>query len=321
MPDKNDSGVGDAASQSPSAPQSASTEAQTAGGWVKHQGNPVLGGDLGTCFDLAALRESGMYRMWFSWRPKKSIALAESKDGIHWSRPAIALAPNPDSGWEDNINRPTVVKRDDGYHMWYTGQAGGRSSIGYTTSLDGIAWTRMSEKPALSPEQTWEKGAVMCPHAIWNAEMRVFRMWYSGGEQYEPDAIGYASSRDGLTWNKHESNPIFKPQPRNEWEQHKVAGCQVCRRGEWHVMFYIGFRDVHHAQIGAARSKDGITGWERHPANPIIRPGKDAWDGDACYKPFAIFDGRKWLLWYNGRRDRMEQIGLAFHEGEDLAFH
>ena len=43
-------------------------------------------------------------------------------------------------------------------------------------------------------------------------------------------------------------------------------------------MFYIGFRDRDHAQIGLARSKDGITGWERHPANPIIRPGVGKWD-------------------------------------------
>ena len=63
-------------------------------------------------------------------------------------------------------------------------------------------------------------------------------------------------------------------------------------KGEY-VMFYIGFRDKDHAQIGVARSKDGITGWERHPANPVIRPGVGKWDQDAVYKPFAIFDGRK----------------------------
>ena len=27
-------------------------------------------------------------------------------------------------------------------------------------------------------------------------------MWYSGGEQYEPDAIGYATSKDGIDWTK-----------------------------------------------------------------------------------------------------------------------
>ena len=53
-----------------------------------------------------------------------------------------------------------------------------------------------------------------------------------------------------------------------------MTACQVIKQGDWYFMFYIGFRDMDHAQIGLARSKDGITGWERHPANPIIRPGR-----------------------------------------------
>jgi beta-1,2-mannobiose phosphorylase / 1,2-beta-oligomannan phosphorylase len=85
-------------------------------------------------------------------------------------------------------------------------------------------------------------------------------------------------------------------------------------------MFYIGFRDIDHAQIGLARSRDGITAWQRHPANPIVRSGTGMWDDDACYKPFAIFDGRQWLLWYNGRRQNLEQIGVVIHAGEDLGF-
>jgi DUF1680 family protein len=82
----------------------------------------------------------------------------------------------------------------------------------------------------------------------------------------------------------------------------------------------LGFRDIHGCEIGIARSKDGITGWQRHPANPIVRPGLDKWDHDACYKPYAVFDGRKWLLWYNGRHGGFEQIALVTHEGEDLGF-
>jgi len=36
--------------------------------------------------------------------------------------------------------------------------------------------------------------------------------------------------------------------------------------------------------------------------------------------PFAILDGNRWMLWYNGRRGSVEQIGLATHDGEDLGF-
>jgi predicted GH43/DUF377 family glycosyl hydrolase len=292
---------------------------ETAAGWVKSPMNPVLGGDLGTCFDVSVLKEGDAYHMWFSWRPRKSIALVESKDGIEWSTPTIVLGPEAKSGWEDDINRPVVIKHGGRYRMWYTGQARGRSWIGYATSEDGKSWRRESDRPVLAADRPWEKGAVMCPHVI-HDEDGLYRMWYSGGEQYEPNAIGHANSKDGLTWDKHEDNPIFRPDSGLAWEKDRVTACQVVRRGDGYLIFYIGFRDRDHAQIGVARSKDGVTGWQRHPANPIIRPGEGKWDHDAVYKPYAILDGKRWLLWYNGRRGGVEQIGLAIHEGVDLGF-
>jgi predicted GH43/DUF377 family glycosyl hydrolase len=293
---------------------------ETVAGWIKHPGNPVLGGNLGTCFDVSVLKDDGKYRMWFSWRPKKGIALVESEDGVHWSKPLIVLGPNDQTDWEEDLNRPVVVKNGSHYQIWYTGQARGHSWIGYATSDDGKAWRRMSRRPVLSAEAPWESVAVMCPHVLYDSQARLYRMWYSGGEQYEPNAIGYATSADGLAWTKHENNPIFKPDSKNEWEQDRVTGCQVVRHGDWFLMFYIGFRDGNTAQIGLARSRNGITGWQRHPANPLIRRGKGKWDQDAVYKPYAILDGQRWLLWYNGRRADREQIGLVTHEGEDLGF-
>lgn len=291
-------------------------------GWQKYPGNPILGGELGTCFDVTLLKDGAVYRMWFSWRPKAAIALVESADGIHWSAPQIVLGPNPQTEWEGDINRPSVVKRQDGYHMWYTGQARGRSGIGYATSPDGVRWTRRSAEPVLSSEAPWEDVAVMCPHVLWDDAAQQYRMWYSAGEQYEPNAIGYATSPDGLHWTKHGTNPIFTADPDSTWEQHKVTACQVVPVGDGYVMFYIGFRDEDHAQIGLARSRDGVTNWQRHPANPILWPAGAAWDGDACYKPYALFDATndRWMLWYNGRKGSVEQIGLALHDGLDLGF-
>jgi predicted GH43/DUF377 family glycosyl hydrolase len=294
---------------------------ETNGGWRKHPGNPVLG-DLttGTCFDVSVLREAGEYRMYFSWRPRKSLALVTGANGVSWSPPRILLGPNPASGWEDDINRPSVVARDGRYVMWYTGQAHGQSWIGLATGTDGVSWERHGDRPVLSPELPWEKVAVMCPHVLWDHEEGLYKMWYSGGEQYEPDAIGYATSRDGIAWEKHPANPVFREEPANPWESRKVTACQVDKRDGWYLMFYIGFEDIDTARIGIARSRDGITGWQRNRSNPIIAPTEGAWDGDACYKPFAVWDGTRWLLWYNGRRREPEYIGLAVHEGKDLGF-
>ena len=77
-------------------------------------------------------------------------------------------------------------------------------------------------------------------------------------------------------------------------------------------MFYIGYRDINTACICAARSKDGISGWERVPENPLVMPTPDAWDMHSCYKPTVVRakDGT-YRLWYNGRRDGAEFIGYA----------
>ena len=55
---------------------------------------------------------------------------------------------------------------------------------------------------------------------------------------------------------------------------------------------------------------------------PGSTEGAAAWDGDACYKPFAIYSPEedRWRLWYNGRRGGPEQIGLVLRDGKDLGF-
>jgi beta-1,2-mannobiose phosphorylase / 1,2-beta-oligomannan phosphorylase len=290
------------------------------GGWEKYPGNPVLGGQYGTCFDVCVLHEADAYKMWVSWRPKQSVALTESKDGIHWGPPQIVVGPDHTTGWEDDINRPVVVHREDAYHMWYTGQAHGKSMIGYATSRDGRNWARQSAHPVLEPALPWEGVAVMCPHVMWDPEKKMWRLWYSAGEQYEPNAIGYATSTDGLHWNKYANNPVMTPDPGAPWESQRVTAAQIIQWKGWYYSFYIGFRDIDHAQIGLARSKDGITNWTRHAGNPIVRPTPGGWDGDACYKPYAVYANERWMLWYNGRKGSLEQIGLVTHTGNDPGF-
>ena len=124
----------------------------------------------------------------------------------------------------------------------------------------------------------------MCPSVLWDEETSQYKMWYSAGEQYEPNAIGYAESPDGLVWKKFTGNPVFCADPDTEWEQHKAAGCQVLKKDEYYYMFYIGYHNEDYAQIGIARSRSGMTGWERSSYNPIIAPGEDGFDSYACLR-------------------------------------
>ncbi len=297
-------------------------QVETYGGWVKYDKNPVLGGEeIGTCFDVNVIKEGkANYNMYFSWRPKGAIALSGSDDGMTWSEPTIVLERDTTTGWEDIVNRSCTLYWDGKYHMWYVGQARGYSKIGYAVSDDGVTFHRVQKYPVMVPEYNYEGYSVMNPYVIRDQERGVFRMWYASGETYEPNCICYAESEDGIHWEKSPLNPIFTNGPLESWDCDRVGGCEVHYIDGQYVMFYIGYYDIDTAMIGMATSPDGITQWKRIGKGPIIKPSEGTWDQSACYKPSVCCDSTsgKWLLWYNGRNNNDEYVGLAIHDGLDL---
>jgi predicted GH43/DUF377 family glycosyl hydrolase len=285
----------------------------------KFSGNPLLGpGTEDTFFDCCVVPVAEGLRMYLSWRDRGSLACGESGDGVSWSPPREVLRPERE--WEkDGVNRPCVVETAGGWWMWYTGQNQGAqsSAIGLAHSEDGLRWEREGEGPVLSPIGGWEKRALMCPHVL--EENGRFRMWYSGGDRYEPDALGYAESADGRRWERAGDNPVLRP--AEGWEAARVAGACVVRREQDYLAFYIGFAEGYErSQIGMARSPDGVRGWERYPGNPVLGPGAEGeWDDCNVYKPYVLPGRDQWWLWYNASRggDRREQIGLAVAEELD----
>ena len=284
----------------------------------KYEGNPVFGNtETGTMFDAYVWKPDGKtLRMDVSWRPKCALAVTFSEDGIHWSEPQITLDMEDACDWENNLNRNCVLPDPfgEGYLMYYTGQwwdhTGGYSKIGLARSADGIHFTRVQREPIMVPEADFEGESVMNPFVMY--ENGKFRMWYAAGETYEPNVICYAESEDGVHWNKYAGNPIFCGNPEKEYEQARIGACHVLPEGDGYLMFYIGYRDIQTACVCAARSKDGITNWERVPENPLVMPDPDTWDAHSCYKPTVVRDeDGSYHLWYNGRRDGGEYIGYA----------
>ena len=281
--------------------------------------HPVLGGSLGTCFDAAVLPETAGYTMWFSWRDRGGIGRAVSQDGRNWTNIQLVFCGKLESTWRHEVNRPTVVRQKDRYLMWYTGQTATTAAIGIAESHDGIQWTDVQQSPVLSAAESWEASSVMCPNVVCLDDSG-YQMWYSGGGQFEPKAIGYAQSKDGVHWQRIAA-PVFTADGRF-FDCARVAGsCVVPHNGEY-LMFYIGFRSIEESGICLAKSPNGYAQWNRYPLNPILTPGNqsDAWDYDAVYRPTVLQEKDRWMLWYNGRRDALEQIGLAIHPGLNLGW-
>lgn len=285
----------------------------------KFKDNPIFGSDeTGTLFDVfVTTGRDGRLRMDLSTRRNNSLSVSFSDDGINWSVPQTTLPPDESSGWEDAVNRNCVLKIGDTYKMWFTGQAHGNSYIGLAESEDGITFRRVGSEPVLSPEEPFEGESVMNPCVLY--EGGKYRMWYSAGETYEPNVLCYAESADGINFKKSPLNPILKNNPENEYEQERIGGCQVIPHSELgYLVFYIGYRDIHTACICCAYSRDGVTDFHRYRFNPLVSPSRGEWDNDSCYKPSALYDAEKnlWRIWYNGRGEAKEYIGLAQMKGD-----
>lgn len=288
---------------------------QTSKLFIKHPGNPVLGPGLGTVFDVSVLKEKTLFKMWFSYRDKHVISYAESKDGVNWRVfPEPAISPTPRTCDNDDVDRPGVIYHQGEYHMWYTAHMDKTSCLCKAVSSNCLNWKKYSNNPIMTPEMEWEKRSIMCPCVLRDEGKTIYKMWYSAGDHYEPDAVGYATSVDGISWKKSPDNPVFRP--ADGWEKDRVAGMHIVKLDGIYYGFYIGFGEGYEkSSIGCAKSRNGITNWIRHPQNPLISAGKPGdWDDCNIYKPYVIYEDGKWFLWYNASRvsDRREQIGFAW---------
>jgi hypothetical protein len=150
----------------------------------------------------SVLRENGRWRMWYTcfrrWGSEAGdpkhvyvIKYAESRDGAVWSRPNVVCIDTAGPG-EYSIGRPSVLKRDGLYHMWYSYR--GRSyRIGYAWSDDGIQWTRRDDLAGIDvSESGWDSESICYAHVFeWKGDLY---MLYCGNH-YGRDGLGLAVLR------------------------------------------------------------------------------------------------------------------------------
>lgn len=290
-------------------------------GWVPNKNNPVLGSEkTKSLFDPSVIKVGHKYRLYVSTRRNDCISMAESTDGASWGKLKVVLSKNGESGWEDSVSRASILYHNKTYYLYYTGESKGVRRIGVATSKDGVNFKR-GKHYILQPEYVYEGEGLMNPSVIYDNEEKIFKMWYSAGELYEPDVICYAESKDGVHFKKYDNNPMFT-RGWDAYDKSKVAIGQVVKTDNKYLMFYIGYKNVDYASVCCAVSPDGINNWKRVDTNPLIKPDSGEWNDDACYHPSALFDKEKnrWMIWFNGRDEMQECIGLYYHKGYNFGF-
>ena len=118
-------------------------------------------------------------------------------------------------------------------------------------------------------------------------EDSIYKMWYTGFLSHDDTVqknLGFATSKDGISWKRYEGNPIFS----EKWTEDMF----VFRHDGKYYMYAEGFRDVaHHLE-----SSDGIH-WKELGDLIIIKTTGDTLPGPYG-TPVVWVENDKWYLFY-----------------------
>ncbi|MBU1752430.1 T9SS type A sorting domain-containing protein [bacterium] len=265
------------------------------------------------------LLANNKYHLWYV--NNNNISYAKSTDGVIWeeypSNPV--LTDGGDGDWDgDFVSQPSVVYDGALYRMWFTGYDGSNLRIGYATSTDGVVWNKYTAGPVLDlgVSDSWDGNGVSGAAVV--SDGTVYRMWYTGYDGSNM-RVGYATSTDGVVWNKHTAGPVLDLGVSDSLDDTGVSGAAVVFDGTVYHMCYTGY-DGNNMRIGYATSTDGVA-WHKDESNPVLNLGAtDFWDNAGVMSPSVLYDGILYRMWYTGYDGSKMKIGYAIGERPSPAY-
>lgn len=219
--------------------------------WNEYVGNPVLDISTDTSkFDADGIETPTVikdvtappdqrYKLWYAGRKARcqptndhKIGYAYSPDGINWTKyPGNpVLVPGNAASWYNTfVSGPSVLLDSGMYKMWFTasdlvlnGQpTDGKGNIGYASSADGISWT-IHPSPVLvaGVQRNWDSASVAEPAVVKVGSS--YYMFYSALDKWaiENFQVGFATSTDGINWNKSNQNPVLRIGSPGKWDRY-----------------------------------------------------------------------------------------------------
>lgn len=214
--------------------------------FIKYPGNPILTGDQKgyDAFGIGQaeiLKEDSLWVLFFNGReiagygsgPSFGRAISDRLIGP-WTRSEEPVMTSGRKGeWDsDFIAIGSVLEMDNGSYMMYYG--GGEDLVSFTniyigmaTSEDGIVWKKYNNPETMQhpfadsdpviftgKPGEWDHDIVLAGPVL--PISSGFETYYYGSvtpktedDIWEAGSIGYATSEDGIHWEKYKNNPVY----------------------------------------------------------------------------------------------------------------
>lgn len=152
--------------------------------WTKHP-TPILTSPVTNAYQIVSssiLKVNNLYYLYYVLRnyPKNDICLATSSDGINWTHYSGNPVLTSTQSWEGfGVAEPSVINDNGTFKMVYMNTLG--TAFGLATSSDGKEWTKSSNQPFFTTQNTsnnWANGSIAYPCFI--KVGNEYRIYYSG---------------------------------------------------------------------------------------------------------------------------------------------
>jgi predicted GH43/DUF377 family glycosyl hydrolase len=184
--------------------------------------------------------------------------------------------------YQENIVINQSVTLEGGYEA----ESWGRNPVLYPTILDGSG---VPFDPG-----SWDGFGTRYPFILHDGA--TFKMWYTGFSKDGIGSLGYATSTDGVSWNRYANNPVLEPGAPGEWDDGGIEDATIIKEGQTYKMWYSAFRSNGPGQVGYATSSDGVN-WTKDAGNPILGPGAETWNNNMVIHPQVLFFNNQYHLW------------------------
>ena len=255
------------------------------------------------------------------WR----IGVAESSDGVHFTRVAQVLDIGAPGKFDDYLTyRPFVLRDGSVWRMWFNGSRSPFNCpngtlaldrrIGYAESADGVHFTRSydGDGPDGSVLPLGAPGDIDEQQVGYVAVIRdgeQYKMFYSANDRHNVWRVALAVSNDARHWTKvpgkASNGAVLDVGPAGAFDVACAYQPSVVKdRDQLYRMWYRGcqaegpFGGPSKGVIGYAESNDGRT-WVKVPGVALSNGADGQFDSAGLTTPSVFFDGA-WSMYYAG---------------------